>query len=232
MDLRFTGDEPDVIVAELLGSFALAENITEIACHLRTQFPSIKRMVPQWFELLVAPAEDKALNGGIRVFEEPVDGLDLTHLSFPALNNVYVKNLSAKHHLGPPETLAHVDLMKIKDGDLRASKTCKIARKGTLHSFTGWFRSGLSEDVVMETGPFHPRVHWEDVFFPVEYPVEVREGDQATFQLVALCHGSGDIWSWNVSVKRRGKEIYKCKLNSEFRLPHGRVNRKKTIRLP
>lgn len=231
LNIKFSGPEPDLVVSELLGSFALAENITEIAYHVREQFPSLTRFVPEWFELFVVPVEHNALNAAIREFDKPCEGMDLTHLTGPALNNVYAHNMTPRHHLGDPEILAHVDLLDIDDPDMNVLTTCDITRAGTLHGFSGWFRSKVYGDAMMETGPFFPRVHWEDVFFPIETPLEVRPGDVVSFRLIALCHGSGDVWAWTIEVQRRGKIVARSRLNSDYRLPRGRVLERTRVKL-
>ncbi len=231
LDLRFKGRSPDVIVAELLGNFALAENITELAVHIRRQFPNLKRIVPAWFELTVAPVEDFRFDDGLRVFEKPVDGMDLSHFHEAAIHNIYTRNVTKKQLLSKPECLARYELLEIETPDVDVKTSCTVTRKGTLHGVAGWFRSGLTDDIVMETGPFHPRVHWEDVIFPVASPVEVEPGDKVSFRFEGLCHGSGDVWSWVITVSRDGKMIARSRHDSDERLPRGRVPKQRIVGL-
>lgn len=231
LQIRFSGTPPDIVVAELLGSFALGENITEIMFYLLRQFPSLTRTVPEWFELIVAPVEDDYLNRAIREFEEPLPGMDLTPLARPALNNVYVRNVNKNNLLSDPEILAHVKLVELTDPDLKASVVCTVTKPGIIHGIAGWFRSGLWEGIKIETGPFFPRMHWEDVIFPIDQPVAVKPGDKIKFQLVALCHSSGDCWSWKIEISRRGKVLAKCMLNTDHRLPKGRMHERWKVKL-
>lgn len=231
LQLRFSGTPPDIVVAELLGSFALGENITEVMFHLLRQFPSLTRTVPDWFELIIAPVEDKYFNRAIREFEEPLPGMDLTPLAYPALNNVYVRNVNKNMLLAPPAVLTHIRLVDLVSPDVKESVTCTVNKAGTIHGVAGWFRSGLWEDIVVETGPYFPRMHWEDVIFPIDQPIQVIPGDKIKFQLEAYCHGSGDCWVWGIEIKRRGKILTKCQLNTDSRLPVGRIQEKQKIKL-
>ena len=74
-----------------------------------------------------------------------------------------------------------------------------VARAGTLHGIGGWFGAQLSPSAYISNSPLaHNPVDRDQVFFPLDRPVEVAEGDQIEITIHIL--NADQVVTWSVEV--------------------------------
>ena len=74
--------------------------------------------------------------------------------------------------------------------DARVTFRCK--KDGLMHGWLGWFDMRLGNSW-LSTSPSAERTHWSQVFFPLEYPIDVKSGEQVSLK---LSRPEGGEWSW------------------------------------
>jgi hypothetical protein len=68
-----------------------------------------------------------------------------------------------------------------------------------MHGYVGYFKVGLSPQVVLSTSPDEPPTHWKQSFFPLPEPVEVQEGDILAYEIRTFPMGR-IFWKWDTKI--------------------------------
>jgi protein arginine N-methyltransferase 1 len=52
-----------------------------------------------------------------------------------------------------------------------------------IYGFATWWNATLAAEVTLSTAPDAPRTHWEQLYFPLDRPLEVPVGDKVSLSL-------------------------------------------------
>jgi hypothetical protein len=97
--------------------------------------------------------------------------------------------------------MAKIELKKIKETHMSGSGSFTFFKPGTVHGLGVWFTLWLTEDISFSSAP--PLVlaspPWSHSFFPIERPVEVKEGDVINVSMNAKAFSNSFfLWKWKV----------------------------------
>jgi predicted RNA methylase len=193
----------DVIVADIHDTFGLQPTGLRSFIDARDRFLKPGgRLIPVSTQLLVAPVEAPDLyRRTVDVWREPVHGVDFSPVRALATNQPHPARFDAADTLAAPSTIATIDFRSIHALHAGGSARVIAARSGTLHGVCGCFVTTLGGDITMSNAPGQSEAtNFAQVFFPIETPQEVAEGDAIAIQIDAF---DGLEYRWRVEVVSR-----------------------------
>jgi len=173
-------ERADVVVADQIGRFGFEAGLLECFSDARARFLKPGgRMIPVRVTLEVAPVEHSDLSGQVEFWTGRPEGFDVGPARAVAANTGYPARFRPDHLLAIPARLALLDLATATPGPFRGDVTVEVTRDGTLHGVGGWFAADLAPGVTMSNGPLAPApINRHNVFFPIDCPVTVKQGDR------------------------------------------------------
>jgi len=203
-------EKVDVITSELIGYFGLEENLHQFKINARDRFLKPGGMlVPEWLELCLVPVEAEAIwEKNVGLWSRKDYDLDLSPVRDYAVSQRYVTDCSDDAvQLAVPFMTSRINFYEIKKIPFVFQGEFLIKKSGKLHGMVGYFRAGLSSNVVLSTSPEEPLTHWAQTFFPMEETVLVREGDEILCTIKAIPQMDTVLWEWRTQVHRKGEKI-------------------------
>jgi SAM-dependent methyltransferase len=200
----------DVVVAEILGNLALEENALETLADARRFLKPGGTLIPARIEQFVAPVISDRFWRELRSWDRAPLGLDFSAARAMSFDNLYV------HPLLPADLLPGACAQAWDS--LEFSATASAVRQGAarwdladparIFGFALWWRCELVPGVELTTSPFAAATHWEQVYAPVQEPVEASPGDQVEITLESETGGgqAGIGMRWQVT-QRRGSRV-------------------------
>jgi len=198
-------EKVDVIISEILGSFALEENLLQFIPDARDRFLKPKGvLIPSSIEMFLAPVEASDIYNQIDFCTENLYGVNFLPVREMTINNSYIESIDPGGFLASPLSINYIDFYKA-DGEtpLNSSVSFEVKRAGTLHGLVGWFEAQLSKNILLSTAPHAPITHWKNTFFPIEKPLTVSEANTIELNIRAAPRENSVIWSWRVKVLER-----------------------------
>ena len=179
----------DVIISETLGNYAFEEDIITTLNDARRRFLVPGGIVlPREVIQCVCPVIAPRLDAELRLWEEAGEAYDLD-LSLPqmmSLNNVYVRRLEAGELLACGEReWDRVDLSQEAETHRSGQVNWGFESPATIYGFAVWWRADLGVGLSLSTGPESVATHWEQLYFPLEEPIEIKPGHQLGAQFVS-----------------------------------------------
>ena len=196
-------EKVDVIISEIIGTFAVEENILAVISDARKRFLKDNGiLIPSSIKMMIVPVESFDLYKEIEFWSEDIYGIDFSSIHKMAANNRYIKSLDPGYFLSKPLPINSIDFYTVESKDLYINNTVSfiIERAGVLHGFGGWFEANLSKSITLSTAPPNPTTSWKNVFFPVEKPVDVESGDSVVIRMEVNPTGIDFVWNWDVDV--------------------------------
>lgn len=207
-------EKVDVIVSELIGYFAIEENLLHFIPDARDRFLKAKgALIPSSIEMILAPVEAPDICKQIDFCTENVYGVNFLPVRDITINHLYVDigPVNPKGYLSTPLSIKKIDFYKA-EGEIHLDSTVSFEAKrpGTLHGLVGWFEAQLSKNIILSTAPDKPATHWKNAFFPIEKPVAVLEADTIEVNIRAIPRGKNIIWSWGCKVLGKNRSLVKA----------------------
>jgi protein arginine N-methyltransferase 1 len=187
-------EKANVLITETLGNFGFDEQIAGLTLDARERYLTPDAiLIPRRVVLHTVPVELPD------IFERHIDwwsesryGVDLKPVRTFASNMVYSTDVPERAHLATPSAIIDVDLTTIETSDASGHSHFTATRDGIFHGFGGWFSATLAPGLVISNPNPHD-THWQQVFLPVEHPVEVHRGDAIDLELQTH---DGRAWRW------------------------------------
>jgi len=177
----------DVVVADQIGRFGFEAGVFLYFNDARERFTKPgATTIPSTIELLAVPLESDELWADADIWASPMAGFDMRAARGIAINTGYPATLDPGQFLAAPMSLASADPaapLRV----WRVEGSTVASRAGVFHGIGGWFSARLSDSVTMTNSPLDPnRIQRRNVFFPVERPVALAEGDRVSvaFQIM------------------------------------------------
>lgn len=190
----------DVIVAEIIGSFGLDEDILRVLDDARGRLLKAKgRLLPDALELVIAPTEEGEGLSDLGAAMEASFGLDFQPLVRLAQHTPTTLWADADKLLGPGATVLSYDLTCPDRDAVQGEASITSGRSGRLCGWVGWFVASHCGRTVLSTEPPIPGSSWENVFFPIGEPLEVAAGETMSARL----RWDDPFWSWEMTVGAR-----------------------------
>lgn len=198
----------DLVVSETLGNYALEEDIVETlndaqARHLKPGGRIVPRGITQW----VAPVVSERIHRELCVWDEtgPALGLalDLAVAKSLTFNNAYVRALEPGELLDRGRSAKawdEIDLTRRAKAARRGEAGWKLTRPSHVYGFAAWWVADLADGVALSTGPEAPRTHWDQLYFPLETPLDAAAGETIAVSLGSKSsRKSGTHLSWTAT---------------------------------
>jgi SAM-dependent methyltransferase len=156
-------------------------------------------LIPGRVDMYIAPVEAAWMYDQIDFWNSERAGFDLRPAHSSAVNALYRLKLDRDKLLSAPALGAAVSLYAPTPATLGMRTAFVVERAGTLHGIGGWFGAQLSHSVNISNSPLvaYP-IDRDQVFLPIERPVEVAEGDQIEIALHIL--NAENVVTWSVEV--------------------------------
>lgn len=203
----------DLVVAELLGNFALEEHLLETLNDARRFLKPGGTLLPCGLRQYVAPVVSPRLQQEIDVWPQVGYGVDLAAAREVSLNNMYVKAVRVSD-------LPGMDWAREWDQiEFRARGKPPSSRRGrtvsweldagtppAVQGFALWWVAELAPGVSLSTAPDSAPTHWEQVYLPLLEPLAPRPGD--TLELELRSDTAHDVrLRWSSCLRRGGKAV-------------------------
>ncbi|MCK4244329.1 MAG: 50S ribosomal protein L11 methyltransferase [Candidatus Omnitrophica bacterium] len=196
----------DVIVSELLGCFAIEENLLHFIPDARDRFLKPEGiLIPSSVEMFLAPMEVSNIYKEIDFCTENVYGVNFLPVREMTINHSYIESVDPKGLLSTPLSIKKIDFYNLNgQPHLDSTVSFEVKKSGTLHGLVGWFEAQLSQKVSLSTAPDAPITHWKNTFFPIQRPITVKSGvDTIEVSIRAIPREKRIIWIWRVKVLER-----------------------------
>jgi len=166
----------DLLITETLGHLAIDEGILEITADAKQRFltPNAE-IVPGDVTVMVSGVNCPAFAREIGDFWNSCPfTYDLSLMRNEVLATPYVTSFGAFEHMTQTQSFAHWTMGDPADRGLVKTGDLDVIRTGTMTGIAGWFKSTLTQDIILEATEC---THWLPVYFSLEEPLRVKEGD-------------------------------------------------------
>ena len=201
----------DVVVAEILGNFAFEENMIATLDDARRFLKPGGRIIPGKVEQWMAPVTSPRFYNELTVWDGVGFGLDFNLAKTMSLNNAYVRGFKASELLDSGETAVawdHIDFHKKNKSHRQGTGEWKLSGAETIYGLAVWWMAELVPGVDLSTSPLAPKTHWEQLYFPVERPIEAKKGDIISASIASTSsYEAGTSMKWKLALKRAGKTL-------------------------
>ncbi|CBL44535.1 hypothetical protein HDN1F_09520 [gamma proteobacterium HdN1] len=198
----------DVVVSETLGNFAYEENILEIMRDAQRFLRPGGVMLPSSLEQWIAPVCSERFYNELCTWDEIGFDLDFSPAKAMSFNNLYVRRFGQADLVAEFKRWDSVDLNSRYDSLRRGESHWIIKDQATWYGFASWWKAALDQKLALATGPLDPITHWEQLYMPLEAPIEVMPGDDVYLNILSDSRdGNGVTLRWQVSHMRAGANL-------------------------
>lgn len=193
-------EKVDVIVTEVLGTFALDENILPSILDARNRFlKSNGTLIPSKIELFLAAIESKAHYSIVEFWDSPLYGINFKPARAEMAKIPHAVSIKESECLSDAVSLKRFDLRTTDEVTLDETISFPIKKTGMLHGWGGWFEVQLSPDISISTSPAAPETHWKNIFFPSIVPLRVNAGEAINLHIRAVKMDDHTAWWWRLA---------------------------------
>ncbi len=177
----------DVIVSETLGNYALEENIIDTIADARKRFLKPDGVIiPSGIRQFVAPVVSDRIHRELCAWDSIGHGLDLSAARTMSFNNAYVRSLKPAELLDQGRSAREwdtIDLTRETKSNRKGEVTWKLPAPAKIYGFAVWWSADLSPGITLSTAPDAPGTHWEQLYFPLQEPIDAKKGEAVTVSL-------------------------------------------------
>jgi protein arginine N-methyltransferase 1 len=194
-------ERADVLLGDPMGRFGFEAGLLDAFVDARNRFlePGA-RLIPQRISLnvaLVGPLDEREL---IEFWGQRPSGFDFTPARQIAANTGFPVFLAPGCLLSDPLVGLSIAAADAEHAPVVFEVTARAARRGELHGIGGWFDAELAPGVRMTNSPLSPdRITRRNVFFPIDTPVMVAEGDPVRVRM--HIRPADVLVTWHVDVR-------------------------------
>ncbi|MEK6590281.1 MAG: methyltransferase domain-containing protein, partial [Nitrospinota bacterium] len=192
-------EKVDLIITEMFWSLFVSRVTMENIKDVRKRFlKEGGRLIPKSVKICIAPVS----NG--KIYDEIISGydygIDFTPAKKMVINNMHQRHFKKEDLLSPPEVVKEIDSMNINLDELPIDwyGSFKSSRGGIIHGLAGWMDLQLTDDIILSNSPLSPSTVWENIFFPIESPLEISEGDTVDVIIKTIPFENDYEWKWDV----------------------------------
>lgn len=196
-------EKADVIISELIGIFAVDENMLPVLLDARNRFLKPDgRIIPSKIDMFVLALESATLFDQTCLNSEDVFGLDFTRASDLTRGTIYAVNchIPDVRFLSTETLFTSIDLLNFTDCAIVNYSAVHINNSGILHGIAGCWEALLFDGVTLSTNPvshLYPS-HWMNAFFPVKEPFIVSSGEETIFHCYSEIFDDEIDWKYNI----------------------------------
>jgi protein arginine N-methyltransferase 1 len=198
----------DVIITEILGTFALDENILPSIIDARDRFLKSptptppgrgRKLIPSKIELFLAAIESKAHYSAVEFWDSPLYGISFKPARAEIAKIPHAIRIKESECLSDAVSLKRFDLQMTNEITLDEKISFKIKKTGILHGWGGWFEVQLTPNISISTSPAVSETHWKNIFFPSIVPMRVNAGDVINLHIRSVKREDHTAWWWRLA---------------------------------
>lgn len=207
----------DLVVAEVLGNFALEEGLVETLNDARRFLKPGGTLLPCGLRQYVAPVGSHRLQKDIDVWPQVGFDIKLAAAREVSLNNMYVRSLRPDDLGGETREWDRITFSATgKPASSRRGSTVhwevgKAAKP--IHGFALWWVCELAPDIELSTAPDAQPTHWEQIYLPLTEALAPRSGDRIELDLRSDTENDVRL-RWSTRLLRRGKVVQQLRQDS------------------
>lgn len=188
-------ERPRVILAEMLGHFAPAEQSHKVYRLARRLAADGAVMIPRSYRLVFAAARPRGLAEDLAAMEG-LHGLRLEGITARLRHRVAWTRLAADELVGPETDGEEI----ASDGELprQFRGRARVAVAGPVTAIAVSFVATLAEGVTLSSAVGSAATHWVQTVFPLEPAMEARAGDELEIELTPRIALDSGTWAWRV----------------------------------
>lgn len=199
----------DMIVTEMFWSLFVTRGTMEDIKDAVDKFLKDKgRIVPEAIRIYLSPVSNKRIYDEMLLGSESNlnYGVDFMPAKKMTINNLHQRLFKSEDLLSSPSVVREINLMSMNLEELPVDWRASFisSRSGVVHGLAGWMDLQLTEDIVLSNSPSSASTVWENIFFPIENPFEVSEGDAIDVILKTIPFEGEYEWSWDVILPQKG----------------------------
>lgn len=188
----------DVIITETIGNLGFEEGILGwIIDAKRRLLADGGRIIPRAIELVIAPVEHPEYIDHLNSWSHDFYSLDLSPARTLVVNSLFSTEISPLSLLSEPTTLVSLDLTEIESADFNGKVSFTAKRDGSLNGLGGWFSAEIAQGITISNTPPLKTPCWQQVFFPIEQPVQISAGD--TLSVEMQVRNNAGQWDWQIT---------------------------------
>lgn len=190
-------EKVDLVVTEILGTFALDENILRYIIDSRDRFlkPDGK-LIPSGIKLFLAAVESPEAYKYVSFWDKHLYKLDLEPARVEAAKTPYEFSFDSSECICEPIMIYNYDLYDTNQTEFEEVCSFTIKRNGIMHGWAGWFEVLLSPNISISTAPEMPQTHWKQIYFPSIVPIRVIKGETVKLRIKAISKENATFWGW------------------------------------
>jgi len=176
----------DLILCETLGNFAYEEGIIETMRDAQRFLKPGGRILPQHIAQFVAPVTSERFFTELQSWTKI--GFDIHwHPGFRrSLNNMYVRDVTPSDVLDDPKQWDDIDCTDRKNASIRKGTVeWQLRRSTVVYGFALSWTCTLAPGIELQTSPSAPKTHWQQIYLPVEAPMEVKKGESVRLTITS-----------------------------------------------
>lgn len=202
----------DVVISETLGNYPFEEHIIEtLNDAVRRHLKRGGTIIPSRLTQFVAPVVTDSFHVELTAWERIGRGMDFSPAQLMSLNNIYVRTLTPADLLDEGRSAQEWDRIdfSVQNRTTRKGEARWRPQAGTkLYGFATWWVAELVSGVTLSTAPDAPRTHWEQLYFPVSRPIQVRSGESIAISLRSRSSMQmGTDLAWTVTRQDRAGKV-------------------------
>lgn len=174
----------DVVVAEVLGNFALEEGIIETMNDARRFLKPGGTVIPQHLRQFIAPMTSDRLWKEVTSWDRVSHGLTFASARAISCQNIYVRSIRPEELLPDSERVWDEVDFRQKNAPVRSAEMqWKMACDTAIYGFCSSWECTLVPGVMLSTAPDSASTHWEQAYLPILCPVALKKGETLTLKL-------------------------------------------------
>ena len=183
-------EKVDFIIMEDYSPIFLYENLENIIIDARKRFLKENgKFIPNKIILNAALVEAPTLHQSIDLWQNQRDVLfdiNWDYTTELAFNRPYYAEYHKLTPLTDSATIKTIDLVKDSNFPFSFSRKTVMIEDGIVHGIAGWWDTYFTANQFFSNSPKEQNNTWGQMFFPFQYPINVKKGDSVKFKLQVL----------------------------------------------
>ncbi|MFM2423413.1 MAG: hypothetical protein RL291_1943 [Pseudomonadota bacterium] len=198
-------EKVDIVVSETLGNYALEENIIDTLNDAKTRYLKPGGiMIPDQIVQYVAPVTTSRFWDELTVWKNVGFDLDFAPAQTTSLNNIYVRKIAARDTLNngqSAEAWDRIDLTAKPSSNRQGTARWTATAATKIFGLSLWWDARLNGNHNLSTAPSAKMTHWEQLYLPVEEPMELQRGETLDAKLKSKSsYERGTDVAWTLSI--------------------------------
>lgn len=199
-------EKVDLIITEMLWSLFISKTTMNSIKGAKEKFLKENgKIMPESVRIYLAPVSNQNVYNEIVSVNEY--GIDYTPATKMMINNFHQKLLKKEDLLSEPKMVREINLMNINSDELPIDwhGSFRSSYSGIIHGLAGWMDLKLTDDIILSNSPSSKPTVWENIFFPIDKPFKVLEGDTIDVALKTIPFEGDYEWNWDINIPEKGE---------------------------